>query len=110
MDGDLGLGASFDGLATRDGLVRLDRTFLAALGVADPAVLARLLTARAAPDGIDAREEGELVVAIGPHLDAFLGELFGVEAELAAVAARTAALDPLHACKRLFVQRQAVKK
>ena len=50
------------------------------------------------------------MVALGPHLDAFVAELFGIEAETAALAQETARLDPVHACKRLFVQRQAVKK
>ena len=40
----------------------------------------------------------------------FVARLFGIEAETAALAAQTLALDPIHACKRLFVQRQAVKK
>ena len=61
-------------------------------------------TALAVPD------ESELVVALAPHLDAFVAALFGIEAETLALARETHALDPIHACKRLFVQRQAVKK
>ena len=56
------------------------------------------------------KDESELVVALGPHLDGFVAALFGIEAETLALARETAALDPIHACKRLFVQRQAVKK
>ena len=67
-------------------------------------------TARAAPDALAKKAESELVVALGPHLDGFLAALFGIEAETLALARETAALDPIHACKRLFVQRQAVKK
>ena len=40
----------------------------------------------------------------------FVAALFGIEAETLALARETHALDPIHACKRLFVQRQAVKK
>ena len=47
---------------------------------------------------------------LAPHLDAFVAMLFGIEAETLALARETSALDPIHACKRLFVQRQAVKK
>src|SRR6185312_16418855 len=54
--------------------------------------------------------ESDLVVALGPHLDGFVAALFGIEAETLALARETHALDPIHACKRLFVQRQAVKK
>ena len=50
------------------------------------------------------------MVALGPHLDGFVAALFGIEAETLALARETHALDPIHACKRLFVQRQAVKK
>ena len=85
----LGFGFSFDDLATRDGLVRLDRRFLDRLAAEDPALHARLLAARAAPDGLDAKDESELVVALGPHLEAFVAELFGIEAETLALAPET---------------------
>jgi NADPH-dependent glutamate synthase beta subunit-like oxidoreductase/NAD(P)H-flavin reductase len=71
---------------------------------------ARLLAARATPDDLATKDESDLVVALGPQLDSFVAALFGIEAETLAVARETAALDPIHACKRLFVQRQAVKK
>ena len=109
-DSLLGLGFSFADLATRDGLVRLDRAFLDRLAAEDGAVHARLLAARAAPDALAGKDESELVVALGPHLDGFVAALFGIEAETLALARQTHALDPIHACKRLFVQRQAVKK
>ena len=96
-------------LADRDGLIRLDRRFLAALAAEDAGLHAHLLAARAAPDALDPKDEAELLLALGPHLEGFVARLFGIEAEVAAIAARTHALDPIHACKRLFVQRQAVK-
>lgn len=100
----------FAALASRAGLVGLDRRFVGALAEADAELHARLMAARAAPDALDAKAEGELIVALGPHLEAFVGELFGIGAELDAIVAATRRLDPVHACKRLFVQRQAVKK
>ncbi len=106
----LGFDSTFSDLETRDGLIRLDRRFLGTLEAADPELHARLLAARAAPDTLDAKAEGQLVVALGPSVEAFVAQLFGLEAEVAEIAARTAALDPIHACKRLFVQRQAVRK
>jgi NADPH-dependent glutamate synthase beta subunit-like oxidoreductase/NAD(P)H-flavin reductase len=109
-DPALGLGFTFADLAVRDGLVRLDRAFLEQLASADSALHARLLEARAAPDALTAKDEGALVVALGPALDLFVAELLGIEAEVGALSDATLALDPIHACKRLFVQRQAVKK
>ena len=106
----LGFGFSFADLATRDGLVRLDRLFLDRIAAEDAALYARLLAARAAPDAVTGQDESELVVALAPHLDGFVAALFGIEAETLALAHATHALDPIHACKRLFVQRQAVKK
>ncbi|MDB5399301.1 MAG: hypothetical protein JWQ55_1319, partial [Rhodopila sp.] len=106
----LGLGFTFADLATREGLIRLDQQFLKTLGGQDAALQQRLLAARAAPHALSSRDESDLVVALGPHLDAFVATLFGIEAETGALMQETLALDPIHACKRLFVQRQAVKK
>jgi NADPH-dependent glutamate synthase beta subunit-like oxidoreductase/NAD(P)H-flavin reductase len=103
----LGFGISLADLATRDGLVALDRAFLARL---EGELLPRLLTARATPEALEAKAESELVIALGEALEPFLAELFGIGEAVDAIAAATAGLDPVHACKRLFVQRQAVKK
>ncbi len=107
---NLGFGFTFADLAARDGLVRLDKRFLETLNADDADLHRRLLTARSAPGTVATRDESDLVVALGPHLDAFVAALFGVEAETDALLRQTRALDPIHACKRLFVQRQAVKK
>ena len=106
----LGFDFGFAELATREGLVRLDRLFVERLAAEDAALHGRLMAARAAPDAVAVKDESELVVALGPHLDPFVAALFGIEAETLALARETHALDPIHACKRLFVQRQAVKK
>ena len=45
-----------------------------------------------------------------PAVDAFVGELFGIGAELAALAARHRELTPLFTVKRQFVQRRAAVK
>ena len=109
-DHALGFGFSFADLAHRDGLIGLDRAFLARLGEAEAALRDRLLAARAAPDALAGKEESDLIVALGPHLDGFVAALFSIESQTQALARDTATLDPVHACKRLFVQRQAVKK
>jgi NADPH-dependent glutamate synthase beta subunit-like oxidoreductase/NAD(P)H-flavin reductase len=89
--------------------VKVDLVFLARLQTCDAALAERLLAARANPEGVAAKDESNLLIDLGPHLESFIGELFGIEAELGQLAARTHALDPLYACKRLFVQRRAVK-
>jgi len=106
----LGFEIDYAELASWDGLARLDKIFLGELHREDPALFQRLLAARAQPAALDAKQEGELIVALGGLLDGFLTRLFGIGEEIDTLVARTLALDPVHACKRLFVQRQAVKK
>ena len=106
----LRFGLSFDDLADRPGLVRLDRAFLAHLAAEDTGLHARLLAVRADPAALEDKAASDLIVALGPHVDAYVAALFGIEDAVLALARRTHALDPVHACKRLFVQRQAVKK
>ena len=104
-----GLGLTFADLADRAGLIRLDRLFIDHLAAADPELRARLLAGRADPEALSARPEAELVIALAPHLQEFLGTLFAISAELDAIADATTARDAIHAAKRLFVQRQALK-
>jgi len=106
----LGFGATFAALGSRDGLIALDKSFLGHLAGQDAALHARLLAARAAPDALEPLAESQIIVALGPVLEGFVSELFGLGDALDGLVARTRQLDPVHACKRLFVQRQAVKK
>ncbi|HVB16380.1 MAG TPA: pyridine nucleotide-disulfide oxidoreductase [Stellaceae bacterium] len=103
-------GLSFADLYERDGLVRLDRAFVAHLAASDAALHDRLMTARAGPDRIDRKTEADLLVDLAPHLEDFLGHLFGIAAEVRALQAAHDALAPLYSVKRLFVQRRAVKE
>jgi NADPH-dependent glutamate synthase beta subunit-like oxidoreductase/NAD(P)H-flavin reductase len=102
-------GFSFADLYERDGLVRVDRAFVADLAETDVALHDRLMAARADPDRLARRGESDLLVDLAPHVEDFLGDLFGIAAEVRALQARHAALAPLYAVKRLFVQRRAVK-
>ena len=104
----LGFGISFGDLYEREGLLRLDRVFLAFLGEADAALRDKLISSRARPPA--AREESDLLVALSPHVEDFLARLFGIEAEARALAARHNELAPLYAVKRQFVQRRALHK
>lgn len=109
-DEGLGFGLRFHDLYDDEGLVRIDALFLDHLATADHALAASLRAARQAPETLTAREESDLLLAVAPHLDDFVGELFGVTAGLHAIAARQDALAPLFSVKRLFVQRRAAKR
>ena len=106
----LGFGLSFPDLYDPEALARLDASFVAFLAEADPALSQRLKTARAAPESIAAKDESTLLVELAPHVDDFIARLFGIEAEVQALAARHHELAPLFSVKRLFVQRRALHK
>ena len=103
-------GLSFPDLYDRDGLVLLDHAFVAHLAATDAELHNRLMAARAAPDSLDRKAESDLLVDVAPHLEDFIGELFGITAEIRDLQARHDKLAPLFSAKRLFVQRRAVKE
>ncbi|MFD2184090.1 FAD-dependent oxidoreductase [Rhodoplanes azumiensis] len=103
-------GLAFADLYNRDGLVRLDAAFVAWLAAADQALHDRLMVARATPDALALKDESELLIALAPHVEDFLADLFGIGAEVRDLQARHHALAPLYTVKRLFVQRRAAKK
>jgi NADPH-dependent glutamate synthase beta subunit-like oxidoreductase/NAD(P)H-flavin reductase len=103
-------GLTFAYLYDRAGLVRLDGLFLDALGTADAQLLARLEAARWSPDGLARLEESELIIDLAPHLERFIGRLFGIGDALAVLRGEHKALAPVFEVRRNFVQRRAVKK
>src|SRR5260370_35269602 len=103
-------GINFSDLYGRDGLIRLDRAFVAHLAATDVGLHARLMAGRAEPEALDRKAESDLLVDLAPHVEDFLGELFGIAGEVRALQARHDRLAPLYSTKRLFVQRRAVKE
>src|SRR5947199_1442494 len=102
-------GLSFADLYDGDGLVRLDRAFVAHLSETGIGLHDRLMTARRDPDAIERLDESNLLVDLEPHLEDFIGELFGIATEVRELQARHHELAPLYSVKRLFVQRRAAK-
>ena len=100
----------FADLHRREGLARLDRLFVQRLAAYAPALAERLREARANPDSIAVKSESELLIALAPHLEDFIAELFGIGEDVARLEARHHDLTPLYACKRLFVQRKAMAR
>ena len=70
---------------------------------------ARLMAARAAPDELAAKDESNLLIELARPLEDFIGALFGVAAQAAALRGRHSRLAPLYDCKRLFVQRYVTR-
>ena len=103
-------GLAPEDLYRREGLTRLDRAFLDHLSTADPGLKGRLEEARTAPHQVGNADSSALMLSLGPHVEDFLAGLFGIRAEAGTLAARHHELAPLYACKRLFVQRRAMRK
>jgi hypothetical protein len=102
-------GLEFDDLYRRDGLARIDALFVEHLRDGDVELHNRLLTARRDPGALEGKAESEIIIDLAPHLEDFIGDLFGIAAEIAALQARHHELAPIYSVKRLFVQRRAVK-
>ena len=91
-----------------DGLNRIDQRFLAFLGESDPALLERLLQARARPDSIDRQAASGLMLALAEPLEAFLVECFGLGQEAQDGRAHHRDFEAIYRVKWKFVRRQAV--
>ncbi|HYD07821.1 MAG TPA: pyridine nucleotide-disulfide oxidoreductase, partial [Reyranella sp.] len=102
-------GLGFHDLYDREGLARLDAAFVAWLKDANVEAHARLLAARTAPEQLAAKDESNLLIEIARPLEDFIGAVFGVTSEAAALRAAHVKLAPLYDCKRLFVQRYVTR-
>ncbi len=105
---NLRFGLSFEDLYRREGLLRIDAGFLAHLAATAGPLHESLLAARANPSSVEGKALSDLLVALAPHVEDFVGELFGVSAEAAALQAKHDALAPLYSVKRRFVQKRAL--
>ena len=104
----LGFGLAFEELYERAGLDRLDAAFLAELAQTDANLHASLVQARANPAELTPKAQSELIIALAPHVEDFLGELFGITREIEALQARHNQSAPFFAFKRKFIQKRAI--
>ena len=104
-----GFGIRFEELYARDGLVKIDAVFAETLKAHDVAIYNRLMTARANPDALPAKDHSQLIIDLAPHAEDFIAELFGIRSAVTALKEKHFSLAPLYSCKRLFVQRKAAK-
>ena len=106
----LGYGFGFPDLYDTEGLERLDAAFLVHLDSASPALADSLRSARSVPGRLAAKTKSTLLVDLAPFVEQFLGELFGIQKELAAARNTHAVLEPLYEVKRKFVQKRALTR
>ncbi|MDB5805558.1 MAG: hypothetical protein JWN73_2880 [Betaproteobacteria bacterium] len=105
----LGFDLEFADLYLTSGLHKVDAAFLSELAQSDMGLWARLTEARKASAKMPAKEESTLLIDLAPHVEDFIGALFGVKGEIAELQARHHELAPLFTVKRQFVQRKAAK-
>src|SRR5580704_4190389 len=102
----LKFGLSFEDLYRREGLLRIDATFTDHLKSVDAEISRRLTEARA--QTAPRKQLSELLVDLAPHVEDFIGDLFGIAADVRALQARHDALAPVYALKRKFIQKKAI--
>ncbi len=107
---NLAHGLAFEDLYRREGLLRIDAAFLAALNESDADLGRQLDAARSAPESLSAKDESALILALAPHLEKFCAELFGIAPAVQSLTRRHEELAPLYSVKRQFVQRRATSK
>ncbi|HVW11335.1 MAG TPA: FAD-dependent oxidoreductase [Bryobacteraceae bacterium] len=104
----LSFGFSFEDLYNRDALERLDGVFLSQLQESASDLHGRLTAARRDPASLTLRQSSELIIEVAPHLEDFIGKLFGIHKALHDLEARHHELAPLYAVKRKFIQKKAL--
>ncbi len=106
---NFGYNIKFEELYQRDGLVKIDNAFVEQLKNTDVTLFNRLMAGRADKSAIADKDHSQLLLDLAPHVEDFIGELFGIKKEISELAEAHHVLAPLYACKRLFVQRRAAK-
>jgi len=103
-------GLTFTDFYSRSGLERVDALFLQHLKDSDADLAATLKIARQNPDVLTSIQESEILLRLAPHLEDFLGFLLRIQADITTLQAQHLELAPLYRIKRLFIQRQALKR
>lgn len=100
---------TFEDLYNRDGITTIDQHFIAYLKEQALDLHNQLVAARANPDELEIKDEGNLLIELGPYLEDFTAKLFGIEQEVKQLASTHYQLADIYRVKRLFVQRRALK-
>lgn len=107
----LGFDCQFSDLYHREGLEKIDGHFQAYLVEVDPD-LAHAYTNARQQSTIDqgTTDNSSLLIALAPLLEDFIGQLFAISPDLFRLQQAHQILAPLYSTKRLFVQRQAIRR
>ncbi len=100
----------FEALYDDAGITRIDGLFVDSVAEVDEELHGRLLAARDNNTPLPAVEHSQLLVDLAPLVERFLVQLFGITDAAEHLRAQHARIKPIYACKRLLVQRQAVRR
>jgi NADPH-dependent glutamate synthase beta subunit-like oxidoreductase/NAD(P)H-flavin reductase len=106
----LAFNLNFQDLYSREGLVKLDSLFVKELAAANADIHNRFVAARADKSSLPEKDLSNLLIDVSPYVEDFTAKLFGIQKEVNVLAAKHDELANIYTCKRLFVQRQVVKK
>jgi NADPH-dependent glutamate synthase beta subunit-like oxidoreductase/NAD(P)H-flavin reductase len=104
-----GFDIALDELYSRDGLLKIDGLFTDELKHTDVELFNRLMAGRADHAALSDKDHSQLLIDLAPHVEDFVGSIFGIREEIQKLAETSHHLAPLYSCKRLFVQRRAAK-
>ncbi|MDR9433551.1 MAG: FAD-dependent oxidoreductase [Spiribacter sp.] len=102
-------GLDFKTLQTPEGLEQLDAGFIKELKTAAPSLLERLLSYRDRDTDLPGTENSELLIALAPHIEGYIGRVFGIENALAQQHDALIAHDIVMQFKQAFVQKRVKK-
>jgi NADPH-dependent glutamate synthase beta subunit-like oxidoreductase/NAD(P)H-flavin reductase len=103
----LAFNLGFNELYNLEGIKKIDDIFLKELSKTYPDLYHNLIIART--ELLEPKAESKLIIELAPILEDFIAELFAIKSEVKKLAESHNILAPIYSCKRLFVQRQAVK-
>ncbi|MCE2991670.1 MAG: FAD-dependent oxidoreductase [Candidatus Jidaibacter sp.] len=103
----INFGLSFHDLYYEEGLRKIDALWLKHLESISLDLYQSLNIARST--SLDAKTESDLIISLAPHVEDFIAKLFHIELEVQEVANIYHEFAPIYKCKRLFIQRNAVK-
>ncbi|MDF2965959.1 MAG: putative bifunctional glutamate synthase subunit beta/2-polyprenylphenol hydroxylase [Rickettsiaceae bacterium] len=101
---------NFDDLYTVEGIKKVDQAFCLYLSEIDRELADQLSYYRAQPASLNEIEYSNFLISVSPFVEQFLARLFNIEEEVTNTLPAYRDFNLVYQCKRLFVQRYAVKK
>jgi len=103
----LSFGIEFGDMYSHEGLKKIDHAYNNFLFSKNPNLYSQIKQAR--EQGLPKKEYSNLIVDLAPYLEEFLSKMFCIQLELDALKDQQNKLENIYKCKRLFVQRQALR-